>query len=102
MLFLTFALVVAWLVGPAAEELLFREWLPRKLPFFAAMIPNAFLFGIFHISCDVELTALLGRFAFAFIAGCLLFQARRRTGSIYVAMLMHAAINVATSVRLGF
>ncbi len=101
-LFLTFALVVAWLVVPVAEELLFREWLPRKLPFFAAMIPNAFVFGLFHISVEAEPVAMFGRFAFAFIAGCFLFQARRRTGNIYVAILMHAAINVATSVRLDF
>lgn len=79
----------AVLLGPVSEELIFRGVTMRQfekcLPFWAANLMQALLFGVFHMNM------LQG--VYAFCLGILLGYVCKKGGSIYHAILLHMLFN---------
>lgn len=76
-------------IGPAAEEILYRglagEGLRRLLPEAGAAIVSSLLFAAAH--------GTPARMLCAFAAGLLFYRAFRKTGSLWVPLLMHMILN---------
>ena len=81
-------LPVAWLIGPAFEELVFRGFMfhafARRLHWIVAMLVTAVMFGIYH-----------PMFVSAFLGSILFTCVMRRTGSLRSAIVTHAVGNAA-------
>jgi uncharacterized protein len=84
-----FALVMAGLIGPVAEELVFRGLLfplwQQRHGWIAAMLMSSTLFGIYHAN-------FLPAFVGSIIYTCLYM----RTRSLWAPIVVHAAYNVST------
>lgn len=91
-----FAIPYVMLVGPVAEELIFRGViLDRLKPAFSFWVANALqaaLFGIFHMNIIQGL--------YAFVLGMLLGMVVQVTGTILASMIMHITFN-STSIGLS-
>lgn len=91
-----FAIPYVMLVGPIAEEFIFRGViLDRLKPAFSFWTANALqaaLFGIFHMNMIQGL--------YAFVLGMLLGMVVQVTGTVLASMLMHITFN-STSIGLG-
>ncbi len=78
------------LVGPVVEELFFRGlvlWLSGLvIPFFAANIVQALLFGVYHMN--------LVQGIYAFLLGLLMGYIKKCTGSLIPCILFHIAFNM--------
>lgn len=82
-------------LAPIAEELVFREWLPRKIPVFASLLPNATLFALMHYSTAWEFSMFtLLYFLNTWLIGGVLFIARTLTGNIHFAIQLHFVFNL--------
>lgn len=86
----SFLLVLyAVLLGPATEELTFRgvtmSSFQRALPFWAANVLQAILFGIFHLN--------LIQGIYAFFIGLVLGYICEKSGTIWYSILLHIAFN---------
>lgn len=93
-------LLVAGILGPIVEELIFRGlalgWLQRLMPFWLAALISSVLFGLAHVQGPhIVLAAALG-LVFAFLY--------RRAGSLWAPIAGHIVNNVAAvaSVYFGF
>ena len=79
----------AVLLGPIEEEITFRGVIlasaERSLPFWAANLFQALLFGIFHLN------PIQG--FYAFFVGIFLGYVRKRGGSVWVSSLLHILYN---------
>lgn len=81
--------IYAVVIGPISEELIFRgvtlSYARREMPFFAANIFQAALFGLYHMN------VIQGVYAFfiALFFGYVFFK----TGSIFPTMLLHILFN---------
>ena len=73
-------LLLAGLIAPAAEELLFRRLLLRRL------VASALCFGLFHGN--------LNQFFYAFLLGLVLAELALSTGCLWQAVLLHALVNL--------
>lgn len=84
------------LVAPIAEEILFRGvcfgWLRARLGFLVASLVSSALFATWHASLVVA--------APLFIVGLLLAWVYERTGSLWFAILWHAAFNSVSVMQL--
>lgn len=84
-----FMFCYAVLLGPLCEELVFRGVTLRRfrlvLPFWAANVLQALLFGIFHMNWIQGI--------YAFVLGLLLGFLCEKGGSIYVSLLFHILFN---------
>lgn len=91
-----FAVPYVMLVGPVAEELIFRgvilDRLKPAFSFWTANVIQAALFGIFHMN------VIQGLYAFAL--GILLGMVVQVTGTIFASMIMHITFN-STSIGLS-
>lgn len=78
------------LIAPISEELIFRgvtmKYAEKVLPFFAANILQAFLFGAFHGN------VIQG--TYAFVVGLFCGYVCHRGGSIYLSILFHMLFNL--------
>jgi membrane protease YdiL (CAAX protease family) len=95
-----FMVLVAGILGPIVEELIFRGlalgWLQRLMPFWLAALISSVLFGLAHEQGPhIILAAVLG-LVFAFLY--------RRAGSLWAPIAGHIVNNVAAvaSVYFGF
>lgn len=81
-------------LGPATEEIVYRglvyEQFLRFLPESGAILLNSLLFGLAHGSPVQMLTAC--------VAGILLSLARKKTGTVLAAVLMHMAMNILVAI----
>lgn len=81
--------VYAVLLGPIGEELIFRgvtlSLAKRALPFWAANIFQALLFGVFHMN------VIQG--VYAFFIGLFLGYVCEKGGSIYISIFLHILFN---------
>lgn len=79
----------AVLLGPVSEELTFRgvtlSAAKRILPFWAANLFQAFLFGVFHMNVIQGI--------YAFMIGLVLGYVCEKGGSIYLSILLHILFN---------
>lgn len=77
------------LLGPVSEELIFRGVTMRQakkcLPFWAANLMQAVLFGAFHMN--------MMQGVYAFCAGLILGYVCEKSGSIYNSILLHMLFN---------
>ncbi len=80
----------AVLLGPISEELIYRgiilSYAKKELPFFAANLTQAILFGVYHMNI------LQG--IYAFFVGLFLGYICHKTGSIFPSMLLHICFNL--------
>ncbi|MFR2332489.1 MAG: lysostaphin resistance A-like protein, partial [Flavonifractor plautii] len=86
---LPFQLLLAGLIAPAAEELLFRRLLLRRLRPYGerfALVASALCFGLFHGN--------LNQFFYAFLLGLVLAELALSTGCLWQAVLLHALVNL--------
>lgn len=86
------------LIAPAAEELLFRRLLLRRLRPYGerfALVASALCFGLFHGN--------LNQFFYAFLLGLVLAELALSTGCLWQAVLLHALVNLLSILwgRLG-
>ena len=87
------------LVGPFAEEVLFRGFLFRQgrqwagLPFWAAAVFSSLLFGLGHLSQGETLTASVLAAAVTFVGGVIFCWLVERWGSLWPAILLHAGLD---------
>lgn len=82
-------LLLAGLIAPAAEELLFRRLLLRRLRPYGerfALVASALCFGLFHGN--------LNQFFYAFLLGLVLAELALSTGCLWQAVLLHALVNL--------
>ncbi len=82
-------LLVACIIGPICEELLFRGLLAGRLARYGqkpGALVSALLFGLFH--------ANLEQFFYAFLLGLLLAYAYYRTGSLGAPIVLHMLYNL--------
>ena len=81
--------IYAVILGPVCEELVFRgvtmRLVRRALPFWAANLMQAVLFGIFHMNWIQGI--------YAFVLGLVLGWICEKGGSIYFSMFFHILIN---------
>lgn len=86
------------LLAPVSEELIFRGVTMRQakktLPFWAANIFQAFLFGAFHMNMIQGI--------YAFCLGLLLGYICEKSGSIYNSIFLHFLFNLLGTVLSGF
>jgi hypothetical protein len=88
------------LIGPFAEELLFRGFLFRQardwagLPFWIAATLSSLLFGIGHWSQGDTLATSLQAGAVSFVGGVLFCWLVERWGSLWPAILLHAGMDL--------
>ena len=83
------AILLAGLIAPAAEELLFRRLLLRRLRPYGerfALVASALCFGLFHGN--------LNQFFYAFLLGLVLAELALSTGCLWQAVLLHALVNL--------
>lgn len=77
------------LLGPIGEELIFRgvtlSCAKKALPFWAANLLQAFLFGVFHLNVIQGI--------YAFIIGIVLGYICHKGGSVYLSILLHITFN---------
>lgn len=91
------ALIVA---APLFEEILFRGFLltglsGSRLGSVGAITISSFTWSIIHVQYDVYGITTI------FVAGLLLGLARIRTGSLYVCIAMHAAMNLVATIEVA-
>ena len=88
------AFLLVCVLGPITEEILYRglvyEHCLRFLPVAGAILLNSLLFGLAHGSPVQMLTAC--------VAGILLSLARKKTGTVLAAVLMHMAMNILVAI----
>ena len=80
--------VIAVLIAPTAEELLFRKLLTERIVKYgelAAVLASGLFFGLFHGS--------LNQFSYAFLLGLLLAYVYYRTGLLRVSVALHMVLN---------
>ena len=84
-----FMFIYAVILGPVCEELVFRgvtmRLVRRALPFWAANLMQAVLFGIFHMNWIQGI--------YAFVLGLVLGWICEKGGSIYFSMFFHILFN---------
>ena len=87
------------LVGPFAEEVLFRGFLFRQgrqwagLSFWGAAVLSSLLFGLGHLSQGATLAAALLAAAITFVGGLIYCWLTERWGSLWPAILLHVGID---------
>ena len=87
------------LIGPFAEELLFRGFLFRQgrqwagLPFWGSAILSSVLFGLGHLSQGETLGAALLAAAVTFVGGIVFCWVTERWGSLWPAIMLHAGMD---------
>ena len=85
----TVHVIYAVILGPVCEELVFRgvtmRLVRRALPFWAANLMQAVLFGIFHMNWIQGI--------YAFVLGLVLGWICEKGGSIYFSMFFHILFN---------
>ena len=83
-----FSILIAGIVAPIVEELVFRGLLyqawARQLGWFWSMVATSALFGLYH---PLPFAAFIGSIVFVTVM--------RRTGTIWAPILVHAAGNIA-------
>ena len=80
--------VIAVLIAPTAEELLFRKLLTERIVKYgelAAVLASGLFFGLFHGN--------LNQFSYAFLLGLLLAYVYYRTGLLRVSVALHMVLN---------
>lgn len=85
------------LIAPAAEELLFRRLLLRRLRPYGerfALVASALCFGLFHGN--------LNQFFYAFLLGLVLAELALSTGCLWQAVLLHALVNLLSILWVGW
>lgn len=91
------AILAGVILGPIAEELIFRGIIHRKIAYnynsIAAIIITAIAFGIFHGNVTQG--------AYAFLMGLMLSYAYFVTDRIWICMLMHISANMISFVASG-
>ena len=90
-------LLLAGLIAPAAEELLFRRLLLRRLRPYGerfALVASALCFGLFHGN--------LNQFFYAFLLGLVLAELALSTGCLWQAVLLHALVTSFPSSGAGW
>ncbi len=82
--------VYSILIAPISEELIFRgvtlKYAEKAMPFIAAHILQAFLFGLFHAN------VIQG--AYAFVVGLFCGYVCHKGGSLYLSILFHMLFNL--------
>lgn len=95
MLIITGMFLAARLIfAPLAEELVFREWLPRKLPIFQNIVVNSLVFGLLHLPVFASGPVMALVVVETGLIGAVLFLIRRQTGNIYIVIFLHALVNL--------
>ena len=82
------SLILACVVAPVVEELIFRKLLLERLRPYGdkfAMCASALCFGLFHGN--------LSQFLYAFVIGLIFAYVVLRTGRVWQSMLLHAMVN---------
>lgn len=87
------SLAARLIFAPLAEELVFREWLPRKFPAFQNIVVNSLAFGLLHLPIYASGPIMAMRVVEAGLIGAVLFLVRRQSGNIYLAIFLHALVN---------
>ena len=80
--------VIAVLIAPTAEELLFRKFLTERIVKYGeltAVLAYGLFFGLFHGN--------LNQFSYAFLLGLLLAYVYYRTGLLRVSVALHMVLN---------
>ena len=89
-------ILMAVIVAPVAEEVLFRGYFYGVIRRFGGRIPALLTSSLLFAAIHVHLPSFLGLFLLAVIL-CLLYE---RTGSLWASITMHAAFNASTIVVL--
>lgn len=84
-------LLLAGMLGPLTEEMLFRgvlfHWLRNRWAFLPAALASSLIFGIVHVEIPI-ITA-------TFVLGLICAWIYERSGSIWTAVVVHAVNNIA-------
>ena len=91
-------IVMAVIVAPVAEEIIFRGYFYGVIRRFGGRIPALLTSSLLFAAIHVHLPSMLGLSLLAVIL-CLLYE---RTGSLWATMTMHAAFNATTIAALIF
>lgn len=89
-------ILMAVIVAPAAEEIIFRGYFYGVIRRFGGRIPAILTSSLLFAAIHVHLPSMLGLGLLAVIL-CLLYE---RTGSLWATMTMHAAFNAMTIAAL--
>lgn len=92
--------ITFYLFTPIAEELIFRGWVYRQMEKWWKwpVIASAVMFGLHHLQYfGYQLTSFaIFQIGYTFILGLFLGRMRKDSGSIYLPLLAHIALNWAT------
>lgn len=91
-------ILMAVIVAPVAEEIIFRGYFYGVIRRFGGRIPALLTSSLLFAAIHVHLPSMLGLGLLAVIL-CLLYE---RTGSLWATMTMHAAFNATTVAALIF
>lgn len=91
-------ILMAVIVAPVAEEIIFRGYFYGVIRRFGGRIPAVLTSSLLFAAIHVHLPSMLGLGLLAVIL-CLLYE---RTGSLWATMTMHAAFNATTIAALIF
>jgi len=91
-------ILMAVIVAPVAEEIIFRGYFYGVIRRFGGRIPALLTSSLLFAAIHVHLPSMLGLGLLAVIL-CLLYE---RTGSLWATMTMHAAFNATTIAALIF
>lgn len=91
-------ILMAVIVAPVAEEIIFRGYFYGVIRRFGGRIPALLTSSLLFAAIHVHLPSMLGLALLAVIL-CLLYE---RTGSLWATMTMHAAFNATTIAALIF
>jgi uncharacterized protein len=91
-------ILMAVIVAPVAEEIIFRGYFYGVIRRFGGRIPALLTSSLLFAAIHVHLPSMLGLGLLAVIL-CLLYE---RTGSLWATMTMHAAFNATTITALIF
>jgi len=91
-------ILMAVIVAPVAEEIIFRGYFYGVIRRFGGRIPAILTSSLLFAAIHVHLPSMLGLGLLAVIL-CLLYE---RTGSLWATMTMHAAFNATTIAALIF
>lgn len=79
-------------MAPIAEEMIFRgialHYSRKAMPFFAANLFQAFLFGLYHMN--------IVQFCYAFAMGLVLGYIVKKHKTIWASVILHAAVNASS------
>ena len=89
-------IVMAVVVAPVAEEIIFRGYLYGVVRRYGGRVPAIMVSSLLFAAIHVHIPSLLGLGVLAVIL-CLLYE---RTGSLWATITMHAAFNASTLVML--